>query len=260
MKTRDEFYSHPEYYDIAFDLNRKKECEFLTECFARYGRGKIRSVLDIACGTGQHLIRLARQGYEVGGLDLSPENIAYVRAKARAERFRPHLIVGDMTRFTVPRPYDAAICMQDSMGHLLTNEEIIRHLRVVARALRPGGLYIFDRLIPNHWSNPASRWAWTKRRGPITIRTTFLTLRNVDPVRQLCREQIRFEVSENGTHRTFRQQHRSRVVFPQELRALVECAGTFDFVQWFSNFDIRRPLDRARAPLFMVTVLRKKKT
>ena len=54
-----------------------------------------------------------------------------------------------MSRFALPEPVDAAICMQDSQGHLLTNEQILSHLGAVARAVRAGGLYIFDRFIPS---------------------------------------------------------------------------------------------------------------
>jgi hypothetical protein len=53
------------------------------------------------------------------------------------------------------------------------------------------------------------------------------------------------------------QRHKTRIVFPQELRALVELAGGFEFVGWFSNFSFRRPLERARGALMMIPVLRR---
>lgn len=254
----EELYRHPEYYDIAFDLNRKTECDFLEACFARYSPRPVRTVLDLACGTGQHVLRLARRGYRVTGLDLGPENIVYLRAKARRQGLEVGTLVGDMADFRVAEPVDAAICMQDSQGHLLTNAAIVQHFACVGKALRPGGLYIFDRLIPNRWANPSARWAWTRRRGGVTIRITFTTLRAIDPVEQVCNERIRFEITENGTRRVLTQRHRTRIVFPQELRALVALAGGLEFVEWFANFDIRRPMGRARAPLLMVSVLRRR--
>ena len=48
-------YSAPRLYEIAFDMNRKGEVDFLVHCFKRYARGPVRRVLDIACGTGPHL-------------------------------------------------------------------------------------------------------------------------------------------------------------------------------------------------------------
>ncbi|HBH02657.1 MAG TPA: class I SAM-dependent methyltransferase, partial [Candidatus Rokubacteria bacterium] len=52
-------YGAPRLYEIAFDMNRKAEVDFLVHCFRRYARRPVRRVLDIACGTGPHLIRLA---------------------------------------------------------------------------------------------------------------------------------------------------------------------------------------------------------
>ncbi|HLC41469.1 MAG TPA: class I SAM-dependent methyltransferase [Methylomirabilota bacterium] len=259
MPARTTFYSAPHFYEIAFDQNRKAETDFLEACFKRYARRPVRRLLDVACGTGSHLFRLAQRGYQVAGLDLSKENLDYVRQKAANRSLSVELIHADMARFRVPRPFDAVICMQDSQGHLLTSEAILDHLKAVARALRPGGLYIFDRMIPNSWANPAWRWAWTKRRGGLTIRTTFTTLRNANLVSQVCREEILFEIQENGTRSLLRQHHLTRVVFPQELRALVAQVPAFELVQWFSNFDVKKLLDRSRRPIMMIPVLRKKR-
>ncbi|MBI4591187.1 MAG: class I SAM-dependent methyltransferase [Candidatus Rokubacteria bacterium] len=255
--TRKGLYSNPQYYEVAFDLNRKPEVDFLEGCFKRYSGRPVRRVLDIACGTGPHLLRLARRGYQMAGLDLSRDNIAYVRARANALRLEVSLHVQDMTRFALPAPMDAAICMQDSQGHLLTNADILRHFRAVARALRPGGLYIFDRFIPSSWTNPARRWSWTRRRGRLTVRATFAALEAVNPVTQVFREDMSFEVVENGTVRHYHQHHLSRMVFPQELKALVALAGGLEFVEWFYGFKPHQLLHRARHPLMMIVVLRK---
>jgi SAM-dependent methyltransferase len=250
-------YSAPRYYEIAFDMNRKQEVDFLVHCFQAHARRPVRRVLDIACGTGPHLIRLARRGYRMTGLDLSPDNIAFVRERAAGAGVDVHLLVGNMTRFHLDRPVDAAICMQDSQGHLLTNEDILAHLRCVAGALRPRGLYVFDRYMCSSWVDPARRWSWTRRRGRATVHATFETLNDLNPVTQVFFEDMQFEVLEDGDRRVYRQRHSSRMVFPQELRALVQLAGGFELVEWYYGFRSHLTLDRARHPLLMVVVLRR---
>lgn len=251
-------YSAPQLYEIAFDMNRKAEVDFLVHCFRKYGRRPTREVLDIACGTGPHLARLAARGYTMTGLDLSPRNIEYLRERLAARGQTAELIVGDMTDFRLRRPVDAAICMQDSQGHLLTNEQLLAHLRCVARSLKRGGLYIFDRYMASSWTDPARSWSWSRRRGRLTVRASFSALNDVNPVSQVFRERMTLEAVENGTRRVYRQTHLSRMVFPQELRALVELAGGFEFVQWFFGFKPHQVLERSKHPLLMVVVLRRR--
>jgi SAM-dependent methyltransferase len=251
-------YSAPRYYEIAFDMNRRQEVNFLVHCFRRYARRRVRRVLDIACGTGPHLIRLAARGYRMSGLDLSPQNIAYLRERAAGDGFTPELFVADMTRYRLPKPVDAAICMQDSQGHLLTNEALLDHLRCVARSVRKGGLYVFDRYMCSSWTDPARRWSWTRRRGNATVRATFEALKDLNPVTQTFFEDMELEVHENGTRHVYRQRHASRMVFPQELKTLVQLAGGFELVEWFYGFKPHLRLDEAHHPLLMVVVLRKR--
>ena len=251
-------YSAPRLYEIAFDMNRKGEVDFLVHCFRQYAGRPVERVLDIACGTGPHLLRLAERGYRMTGLDLSPENIAFLGERLQAKRIPVDLVVGNMTDFRLAHPVDAAICMQDSQGHLLTNAELLAHLRCVARALRRGGVYVFDRYMVSSWTDPARSWSWSRRRGRLIVRASFSALHDVDPVSQVFRERMTLEAIENGTRRVYRQVHRSRMVFPQELRALVELAGGFEFVQWFFGFKPHQVLERSRHPLLMVVVLRKK--
>jgi SAM-dependent methyltransferase len=250
-------YSAPRYYEIAFDMNRKQEVDFLVHCFRRYARRPVRSVLDIACGTGPHLMRLAERGFRMSGLDLSPDNVAFLGRRAKDRGFEVALHVGDMTRFRLPRPVDAAICMQDSQGHLLTNEAILSHLRCVRAALRPGGLYVFDRYMCSSWTDPARRWSWTRRRGRATVHATFEALKDLNPVTQVFYEDMELRIRENGREGTYRQRHASRMVFPQELRSLVALAGGFELVEWFYGFKPHLKLDRAHHPLLMVVVLRR---
>jgi SAM-dependent methyltransferase len=248
-------YAAPLYYHVAFELNRKAETDFLVACFRKYVRGAVRRVLDVACGTGHHSLRLARRGYRMTALDLSAPSIAFLAAEAARLGLDVATVVGDMTDFRLPRPVDAAICMQDSQGHLLETKALLAHLRAVRRNVRPGGVYVFDRLVPNGWS-PGARWTWTRRRRGITVRTTFQTLLDYDVARQVCQEVMRFDISENGRHRAVVQRHPTRIVFPQELRALVELAGGWELCGWFSNFSLRRPLEKSAAALVMITVLR----
>lgn len=251
-------YSEPSHYDIAFGANRNAEVKFLLSCFRAYGSEKVQRVADVACGTGPHALRLATLGYQIFAIDLSRENVAYVAQQASCLGLPITTRVADMGSLELPEAVDAAICLQNSQSYMLTNDDLVRHLRAVARALRPGGLYIFDRFILSSWTNPVRSWSWSRRRRRIVVRASFSTLNDVDPVTQIFRERLQLEVTQNGTRRVHRQTLMSRMVFPQELRTLVELAGGLEFVEWFYGFKLHQRLDQARHPLMMIIVLRKK--
>src|SRR5438046_825993 len=191
---------YPLYVTIDVDV--------LGYCFNGLARRPVRRVVDIACGTGPHLMRLADRGYRMSGLDLSPRNVEFLRERLAAKGHEGELVVGDMTDFRLARPVDAAICMQDSQGHLLKTEQLVAHLRTVAKSLKRGGLYVFDRYMASSWTNPARRWSWSKRRGRLIVRASFSALNDVDPVSQVFRERMTLEAVENGTRRLYRQSHK----------------------------------------------------
>ncbi|MFI5346427.1 MAG: class I SAM-dependent methyltransferase [Elusimicrobiota bacterium] len=100
-------------------------------------------VLDIPCGTGRHAIRLARRGASVLGVDVTPE---YIREARRAAKGRPNVrfVRGDMRRIPLENEFDAAINLWTSFGYFADPADDAKTLRAVARALKPGGLFLID--------------------------------------------------------------------------------------------------------------------
>src|SRR2546430_11431332 len=107
------------------------------------------------------------------------------------------------------------------------------------------------------WTGPARSGSWSRRRGRLIVGASFSALKDGDPVAQIFRERMTLGGRDNGRRRLYRQSHLSRMVFPQELKALVELAGGFEFVQWFFGFKPHQVLERSRRPLIMVVVLRR---
>jgi SAM-dependent methyltransferase len=255
-KSRVREYSAPRDYEIAFELNRKGEVDFLVHCFKRFSRRPVRRVVDIACGTGPHLLRLADRGYKMSGLDLSPRNIQFLRERFANKGHEGELVVGDMTDFRLAQPVDAAICMQDSQGHLLKTEQLVAHLRAVARCLKRGGLYVFDRYMVSSWTNPRGAGRGQAARPSDRPRLV------LGPQRRRSGEPGLPRAHDARGHR-----ERHAAALPADppvahgLPARIEdggqLAGGFEFVQWFFGFKPHQVLEQSRHPIIMVVVLRK---
>jgi SAM-dependent methyltransferase len=100
-------------------------------------------VLDCACGIGTQAIGLARLGYRVRGTDVSPG--AVERARAEAARARVELAVqqADFRDLSaVPGVYDAVLCCDNALPHLLSPPEVVAALRAMRGKLRPAGLLV----------------------------------------------------------------------------------------------------------------------
>ncbi|MCC6146443.1 MAG: class I SAM-dependent methyltransferase [Anaerolineaceae bacterium] len=108
-------------------------------------------ILDAAAGTGMHAIELARRGYEAAGADLSAGMIERARANAAAAGVHVRFEAagfGDLHSTFFPDaampPFDAVLCLGNSIPHLLSSAEIQNALTDFAACLRPGGLVLIQ--------------------------------------------------------------------------------------------------------------------
>ena len=61
------------YDGLYQDKDYRAECELIERVFNLYGQGPVRRVLDLGCGTGGHAVVLAARGFDVLGVDRSPD-------------------------------------------------------------------------------------------------------------------------------------------------------------------------------------------
>jgi dTDP-3-amino-3,6-dideoxy-alpha-D-glucopyranose N,N-dimethyltransferase/dTDP-3-amino-3,4,6-trideoxy-alpha-D-glucopyranose N,N-dimethyltransferase len=98
------------------------------------------SLLDVACGTGEHLQHLSTSFSDVAGLDLSEDML--LSAKTRMPDVPLH--VGDMSDFDFGRRFDAVTCLFSSIGHMRTTGELENALRQFAKHTVTDGVLVVD--------------------------------------------------------------------------------------------------------------------
>jgi SAM-dependent methyltransferase len=114
-------------------------------------------VLDVPCGFGRHSGELARRGYSVVGVDLSPTMLREARRRHReGERLR--FVRHDMRRLSYQGEFDAVVCLFTSFGYFSERENVAT-LKKMARALKPDGRLLIDHRNP-YWDArlPTRRW------------------------------------------------------------------------------------------------------
>ena len=102
-------------------------------------------VWDCACGIGTQAIGLAALGHDVVGTDLSPRATARAAREAAARGLPMRVAVGDMRRPAVtPGAFDAVLCADNSLAHLVDEEDLSAALGAMHRALRDEGLLVIS--------------------------------------------------------------------------------------------------------------------
>jgi SAM-dependent methyltransferase len=97
------------------------------------------SLLDVACGTGQHL-RLLRDHFRVEGLDVSPEMLAVAREHCPGVPLHQATLVD----FDLARTFDVVVCLFGSIGYAVSASNMRLAVCSMARHVRPGGALIVE--------------------------------------------------------------------------------------------------------------------
>lgn len=135
-----EYQEQPQYFDawnVSEDTDLKNAV--ITKILKSH---KIKTVLDLTCGTGSQVFFLTKRGYEVIGSDFSPDLLKIARIKAKKEKLNLKFIDGDMRNLQVGK-FDAVITMFNAVGHL-TKSDFEKALQNINKNLKDSGIYVFD--------------------------------------------------------------------------------------------------------------------
>jgi SAM-dependent methyltransferase len=134
-------------WDELINWKRRYEAEdgFFKNKLTELG---VKTVLDIACGTGFHTVTLAQDGFEVTGADGAANMLS--KAAENARRFGRsdiRLVEAEWTRLTRAFPdekFDAVICLGNAFTHLFQESDRIKALQEIYSLLNDDGVAIID--------------------------------------------------------------------------------------------------------------------
>lgn len=205
-----------------------------------------RTVLDVACGTGNVSFILAEEGYEVTGVDISPEMIEVANSKLLARRKRgltpdPVFFCQDASQLDLGRTFDTAISLFDSLNYITDPACLAEAFRRILHLLEPGGVFLFDMNTEyalqegffdqdNLSENRYPKYQWKSI---------------YDSESKLCRIDMRFEALDGSTGQVheFWETHFQRSYSLPELTSMLQEAGFRD-IQFYHAYSSKKP--RAR--------------
>jgi SAM-dependent methyltransferase len=145
MNSLQDWFDSP-MYEALYAHRDDQEARQLSELIhPRFPQAAYPRLLDLACGRGRHTLNLARLGYAVTGLDLSPRAISIAREKLASRHQKADFILGDM-RNPLPETFDGVVNLFTSFGYFDDDEQNRTVLRAIRAMLRPGGFLVLDYL------------------------------------------------------------------------------------------------------------------
>jgi ubiquinone/menaquinone biosynthesis C-methylase UbiE len=132
------------------EFRLKEPNQSVVELVKIFKSRNFKKVFDLGCGTGRHLIYLAKQGFEVYGSDVSERGLSYAKRWLEKEGLDAIILKSDMT--AIPQPdafFDSVISIYVIYHNTLDN--IKKAISEIHRVLRAGGLTLLIFMSKKHY-------------------------------------------------------------------------------------------------------------
>jgi SAM-dependent methyltransferase len=175
------------------------------------------TILDVACGTGEHARLLSEDGFVVDGLDLDPTFVRIAREKNPAGRF----FHADMSDFHLSRRYHIVMCLFSSVGYLRTLDCVARAFSCFREHLEPAGVIVVE-----PWFEPGVLDPLRVTRNTAqTDRLHITRITHVEVEERLSRLRFDYEITDAAGTRTAHEVHELGLFTTPELVDAFRKAG-----------------------------------
>ncbi|MDD7288503.1 MAG: class I SAM-dependent methyltransferase [Clostridiales bacterium] len=223
------------YDAMTEDVNYPAWADFLEKLFRREKK-PVHTVLDLACGTGTMSFLLAERGYEMIGVDFSPEMLAVAAEKALPEGLeRPIFLCQPMEKLDLYGTVDACVCLLDSVNHVTKPAKLQKAFQRVRLFLEPGGLFVFDVHTPSHLESLDGGMFLDETEDAYCVWRT-----DYNPRRRICTYAMDVFQREGEVWLREAEVHEEYAYTPEELTAYLAAAGFTDIRQ-YGSLKLRKP-------------------
>ncbi|MFD0861553.1 class I SAM-dependent methyltransferase [Sungkyunkwania multivorans] len=213
-------------------------------------KNKNARILELCCGTGRLTLPIAKDGYDICGVDHTASMLEHAKVKAAKAGLEVPFIEADIRTLDMQEKYDLVFIPFNSVHHLYENEDLFKTLKTVKDHLKEGGLFLFDCFNPNIQFMVESEKEQkqiaeytTKDGRDVLIKETM----HYENRSQINRIEWHYYI--NGKFDSI-QNLDMRLFFPQELDSYLKWNG-FDIIHKFGNFDEEAFSDTSEKQIFI---------
>ena len=192
-------------------------------------------ILELCCGTGRLTIPIAKDGYDISGVDYTSSMLERAKAKASEAGLEVEFIETDIRTLDLQKKFDLIFIPFNSIHHLYQNEDLFKAFNVVKNHLKAGGLFLLDCF------NPNIQYIVEEEKEQKEI-ATYTTEDGRDVlIMQIMRYERKTQINRVEWHYYINGEFDSiqnldmRMFFPQELDSYLEWNG-FKIIHKFGSF------------------------
>ena len=240
------------YDSINADIDYKEWAGFIDKIFKREMKQKPELVLDLGCGTGSMTLALADLGYDMTGIDYSPEMLDVARARGEEAGHDVLWLCQDMREFELYGTVDAAVCCLDSVNHLTEDGDLKKCFDLVHNYLIPDGIFVFDINGKYKFENIYADETYAmEEEGEVCIWQNYY-----DRETKLCDFYITlFKEEEDGRYSRYDEEQCERMYPLSEIKKVLKSSG-LEFIGAYSDFCMNEGNDKSER-IYIVAKCRK---
>ena len=222
------------------DINYNHWADYIENIFDFYGKNP-EIVCDLACGTGNVTLPMAKRGYDMIGVDRSFDMLSIAREKAQKEGLDTMFLEQNLTKLDLYGGCNAFLCMIDGFNYILNPNSLFKIAKRIRTCfMEPEAIFIFD---------ISSRYKLEEYIGNNTFihdgDEIFYTWENrYLKDKRLSDMYLNFFVKDGNTYTRFGERHLQRAYSEKEIKSIFKCAG-FKRIDAFSplTFDVPKKDD-----------------
>ncbi len=210
-------------------------------------------ILELCCGTGRLTLPIAKEGYNICGVDYTPSMLERAKVKASDAGLDINFIEADIRTLNLQEKFDLVFIPFNSIHHLYKNEDLFEALKRVQNHLKEGGIFLLDCFNPNiqyiveNQKDLKVIAEYTTSDGRKVLIKQFMRYENATQINR-----IEWHYFINDEFHSI-QNMDMRLFFPQELDSYLERAG-FNVIHKFGDFEEEAFNDNSEKQIYVLAL------
>jgi 2-polyprenyl-3-methyl-5-hydroxy-6-metoxy-1,4-benzoquinol methylase len=144
INSKEQYNEFAQYYDLLMsDVDYDEWTAYVLNILKKY-KTSHRDILEMACGTGNIAVNMAKYGYNVTAFDLSGDMLAVASNKATKNNVYIKFLCQDMRDININNSYGIILCLCDSINYITDHDDLMSVFTWVYKHLKDDGIFIFD--------------------------------------------------------------------------------------------------------------------